>query len=425
MPSGVCSNEIVEPRGSMDEALVHADVGLPVPKEARFRFLKRVIARLGWLYMHHQVAFNRAVIAELSDLGGRLAALQATLDQLPTVLDRRLEDARSDLDIRVGDVKELVSQQGLAHRHQLDLVQRQAFQRHHEELGSLRSEFTGIALRIGELQAQLTDLQGAGLRDRTEARVRQAQIDLFLNEVRRSLPEPAEPQRLAALPSAVDNAYGALEEVFRGPFDVIKERAGEYLADVLATDRQGLVLDIGCGRGEWLELLKEAGIDAYGVDLNEQFVAACEDRGLDVRCIDAVKHLMGVPEGSLAAVTAFHIAEHLSIDSLVELLDLSLRALQHGGLLVLETPNPDNLVVGASTFYLDPTHERPLNSEFLAFLVGTRGFVDVEVRLLHPSPGLPLPDTGEPWASDLGPVVAVLNDRLFGAMDYALVARRL
>ncbi len=409
----------------MDEALVHANVGLPVPKGARFRFLKRVIARLSWLYMHHQVAFNQAVIVALSDLSAMQTALDQQLADLRTAVDQQLHEVRNDLDSGVDHVKDLVSQQGLANRHQIDLIQRQAFQRHHEELGSLRSEFTGIAFRIGELQAQLADLQGAGLRDRSEARVRQAQIDLFLNEVRRSLPEPAEPQRLAALPSAVDNAYAALEEAFRGSFDVIKERLGEYLGDVLATDRHGPVLDIGCGRGEWLELLTEAGIDAYGVDLNELFVAACEDRGLDARCAEALKHLVSVPEGSLAAVTAFQVAEHLSIDSLVELLDLSLRALQHGGLLILETPNPDNLIVGASTFYLDPTHERPLNSEFLAFLVGTRGFVDVEVRLLHRSPGLPLPDTGEPWASDLGPVVAVLNDRLFGAMDYSVVARRL
>jgi O-antigen chain-terminating methyltransferase len=120
------------------------------------------------------------------------------------------------------------------------------------------------------------------------------------------------------------------------------------------------------------------------------------------------------------------VAEHLPIEALVELIDLSIRALQPGGLLILETPNPDSLVVGASTFYIDPGHVRPLNPRFLAFLVGARGLADVEVRYKHPADdGVPVPDRERPWAVDLLPVVEAVNHRIFGPLDYAVLGRRL
>ena len=185
------------------------------------------------------------------------------------------------------------------------------------------------------------------------------------------------------------------------------------------------MVDVGCGRGEWLEVLKESGVDAYGIDLNPHFVEGCVTRGLDVRLGDAFQHLAEVPERSLAAVTAFHVAEHIPIEALVELIDLSIRALRPGGLLILETPNPDSLVVGASTFYIDPTHLRPLNPDFLAFLVGARGLADVEVRYKHPADdGLQAPDRERPWAVDLLPVLEAVNHRIFGPRDYAVLGRR-
>jgi O-antigen chain-terminating methyltransferase len=219
--------------------------------------------------------------------------------------------------------------------------------------------------------------------------------------------------------------YVALEEAFRGSTEVIKERAREYLDDVLALPRKGPVVDVGCGRGEWLEVLKESGVDAYGIDLNADFVEGCVARGLDVRLADAFQHLAKVPERSLTAVTAFHVAEHVSIERLIELIDLSIRALEPGGLLILETPNPDSLVVGASTFYIDPGHVRPLNPLFLGFLVGARGLADVEVRYKHPADdGVPPPDRERPWAVDLLPVIEAVNHRIFGPLDYAVLGRR-
>lgn len=410
-------------------------MGLPFPGWTPSRLVKRLVARLSWPFLHHQVAFNHAVLAELASLDADLRAtverevanLRASLDnQVGDIgtLANQLQGVREAVEAQLSDIGDTVRQQEEAHRLQLDLVQRQAFQRHHEALGSLRSELAEIGFRIDELQSQLTEVHSSGVREHAEAQLLQVQVDLFLNEVRRSLPRAPAAEELARHPSALETAYPALQEVFRGSFDLIKERAAEYLDDILALDPHEPVLDLGSGRGEWLEVLKKAGVEAYGVELNEHFVSSCLDRGLEVRRAEAVEHLASVPEGSLAAVTAFHLAEHLPVEQLLELVDLSVRALRPGGMLIVETPNPDNLVVGASTFYLDPSHVRPLNADFLRFLVASRGFVEVEVRFLHSAAGLHPPDTASPWASDLLPLVAAINDRLYGALDYAVVARR-
>ncbi len=118
--------------------------------------------------------------------------------------------------------------------------------------------------------------------------------------------------------------------------------------------------------------------------------------------------------------------EHLATDSLLEFLDLALRALAPGGVLILETPNPENLLVGAWRFYLDPTHRHPLPARLLSFLVSSRGFAEVAVRYIERPdlPPVPHPRRGESWESDVAAVVEVVNQHLFGPQDYAVLARR-
>ena len=422
---------------SLGAAVDNVELGLPIPKGTRRRFLKRLVERLSRPLLQRQIAFNRAVVAELARLQSGLDDLCAQTAQLGLRIDSQLDDLRAQLGLRIdtgldgvyGQVAPLGPRidsglEGLRAQiaqfgPRIDLVQRQAFTREHDALAALRDE-------IGQLGRQVQEALAAGERDRSGARIRQAQVDLFLTEVRRSFPAPPDGQRLSQLPSAVDNMYVALEEAFRGSNELSKERAREYLDDVLSLPRDGPVVDVGCGRGEWLEVLKEAGVDAYGIDINPDFVDGCLARGLDARLGNALQRLTDVPARSLTAVTAFHVAEHLPIEALVELIDLSVRALKPGGLLVLETPNPDNLIVGASTFYIDPTHVRPLNPDFLAFLVGARGLSDVEVRYKHPvSDGVPTPDRDRPWAADLIAVVEALNHWIFGAGDYAVLGRRI
>jgi SAM-dependent methyltransferase len=171
--------------------------------------------------------------------------------------------------------------------------------------------------------------------------------------------------------------YRAFEDRYRGARETIKERLRAYApftAPLLQAGGPALALDLGCGRGEWLELLGEQGFSAQGVDLDDGMLAACRERGLAARHQDALAALREQPEGSLALVSAFHLVEHLPFELVQDLIAESLRALRPGGLLIMETPNPENLSVGATSFYRDPTHIRPLPPDLLGFAADHAGF---------------------------------------------------
>ncbi|MES2161686.1 MAG: methyltransferase domain-containing protein [Pseudomonadota bacterium] len=171
--------------------------------------------------------------------------------------------------------------------------------------------------------------------------------------------------------------YRAFEDRYRGSRELIKERLRAYqpfIAPLAALQAPPAALDLGCGRGEWLELLGEQGFRARGVDLDDGMLAACRERGLDVELGDAIACLRALPDQSLALVSAFHLVEHIPFELLQTLVAEARRVLLPGGLLVMETPNPENLVVGASSFYLDPTHLRPIPPQLLAFVAEFGGF---------------------------------------------------
>lgn len=285
-----------------------------------------------------------------------------------------------------------------------------------------------IDARAAALDADLRELRSERDADRTELMLLRARLEMVLREARRALPGSLDEGQLERLARTLDASHNDLyedfENRFRGSRDIVKELLKVYLPDV-ASLRGGSapVLDIGCGRGEWLELLQEDDVPGYGVDINDRFVKANADRGLDARHGDAVAHLRELPESSLGAVTAFHVIEHLSLDAMVELVDAALRALRPGGLLVCETPNSTNLRVGASSFYLDPTHLKPLHPHFLEFLLTSRGFVDVDVRFLHAQDeqALAVPDAPGARAAEMTRLVSTINWALFGPLDYAVV----
>jgi O-antigen chain-terminating methyltransferase len=170
--------------------------------------------------------------------------------------------------------------------------------------------------------------------------------------------------------------YRAFEDRYRGARDTITGRLRAYQPFVapLLAHGPAAALDLGCGRGEWLELLGEYGLSARGIDLDDGMLAACRERGLQVDTQDALAALRAAPDNSLALVSAFHLVEHIPFDLVRELIAEALRALRPGGLLILETPNPENLVVGASSFYLDPSHLRPIPPPLLAFAAEHAGF---------------------------------------------------
>jgi SAM-dependent methyltransferase len=220
--------------------------------------------------------------------------------------------------------------------------------------------------------------------------------------------------------------YPAFEDRFRGGEAEVRERLAVHLPRVLerVTGAGGpRVLDVGPGRGEWLALLAEAGVPAAGVDDNPGMVERLRERGLDIAPADAITHLDALPPGSLDAVTAFHVVEHLDLDALLGLLAAARRALRPGGLLVAETPNPTNLVMGACNFHIDPTHRAPLPPAQLEFLVGAVGFTGVEIVPLHPKADVDLSGLRlDGVAAEASAAVALaLQKGLFGPQDYAVV----
>ena len=226
------------------------------------------------------------------------------------------------------------------------------------------------------------------------------------------------------VPSEVsDILYSDLEDRFRGSAAEIRQRQSEYLPMVrqaLGGCESQIVLDIGSGRGEWLQLLADEGVSSCGVDGNEIFVAECAERGLSVTVQDVLEHLGSLPDGQFAVVTMFHIVEHLSLDYLAALLIECLRVLDPQGVLIIETPNCRSLTVAASTFWIDPTHPRPLHPEVLGFLVERAGFRSVEPMLLHE---IGPEGTTESELADVSPLMRSLATTVFGFGDFALIAR--
>ncbi len=210
--------------------------------------------------------------------------------------------------------------------------------------------------------------------------------------------------------------YRAFEERLRGSRELILLRLQVYrpcLNTLLDLFDRPAALDIGCGRGEWLELLAGLGFDPEGIDLDDGMLAACRERGMAVETGDGVARLAGMADQSLALVSAFHVVEHLPFDRLQILVKEALRVLQPGGLLILETPNPENPVVGANSFYLDPTHNKPLPPGLLGFLPEFYGFHRTLIMRLQEEKGI---------RSDPCPT---LTHVFFSASpDYAVVAQK-
>jgi SAM-dependent methyltransferase len=231
---------------------------------------------------------------------------------------------------------------------------------------------------------------------------------------------PSAPRPSPPVSDALD--YYAFEARFR-PEEAVRERQQIYVEILRGLDP---VVDLGCGRGELVELLGQAGTRAYGVDVNADFIAAGAERGVEILREDAVGHLESVDPGSLGAVVASHLIEHLPGETVAYLVKLAFDRLRTGGVLVLETPNPESLIAGSVNFHRDLTHLRPIHPETLEFVCSAVGFGRVEIRRLSPTPEAELLPTVRrevgPLAGDLNTVIDALNERLYGYQDYAVIA---
>lgn len=292
---------------------------------------------------------------------------------------------------------------------------------------TLRSELILEAFdrRLESLHRRIDGLKG--LVDRVEV------IGAEVRAVRETLESKAPPPEMAraAADAAESSAYAAFENRFRRSDEGLASRFAKHAADFSKVPKGSAVLDLGCGRGEFLQALSKAGLKGRGVESNASAVAACRTEGLDVVRGDLIEFLKTVESGSVGGVFAAQVAEHLPPPVLQALLVEAHRVLKKDGLLILETVNPTSVTGLLEVFNRDLTHQKPLHPETLSFLASAAGFADARVEML--SPVEPLSQLRRIDGSSAVPATVVeafnenvdrLNALLYGSLEYALHARR-
>ena len=227
--------------------------------------------------------------------------------------------------------------------------------------------------------------------------------------------------------------YVGFEDLFRGRPEDIRERVAEYVPLFEASSD---VLDIGCGRGEFLEVLREHGISARGVDINETMVGICRRQGLDVVTADALAYVSDVPDGSLGGIFAAQVVEHFEPQYLIQLIETAFGKLRPGAPIVMETINPACWFAFFNSYIRDFTHVRPIHPDTLKYLLIACGFqrVDLTFRAPYPSEEKLQPvtagssgaglETFTEWAGALNANTDKINRLLFGWLDYAATGYR-
>jgi O-antigen chain-terminating methyltransferase len=373
------------------------------------------------LLIRQQQTSQDQLRASLSELGqhveARLAEIVSAWQSHLRALETHFAEESATGHRRMELLDARLASEGAARNEQVQMLTRSL----EAETEQLRNELE----RAAQQQRALTDRAVEKQQQlRSELVLHGQRVTRLLEDVAGRLRAPSHPMldqpQLQALADeerhTLDAFYVSFEDQFRGSRAEIKERLKIYLPHFERArigTREMPILDIGSGRGEWLELLREKNLRASGVDLNRVLVAQCRVRGLEVVEDDVMHHLRALPEASLGAVTGFHLVEHLPVEILIKMLDETVRVVKPGGAVIFETPNPQNVLVGSCNFYFDPTHRNPLPSPIMQFLVESRGFARVEIINLNPSDAERV--AGE---TDL---IKRFNQYFYGPMDYAVV----
>lgn len=290
---------------------------------------------------------------------------------------------------------------------------------------NIRETTAAVKKETGSVNAKLDALQ----QELNELHDRQLEISQKISDLQHKLrPSAALKKQVSATTSDLladdhdlDDFYIEFENKFRGTEAEIKNRLRVYVPKLkkLGVDfAKHPLLDIGCGRGELLELLKEEKINAVGLDLNESMVRRCNERGLKAVQAEALGYLRKQPSASLGAVTGIHLVEHIPFGFLLRLFEECYRVLMPGGVVIFETPNPESLHVGSFSFYNDPSHLHPLTPNVLAFAIENRGFDKADILRLHPR------GTGHEGDHQKNPHIKEIIERFYMAQDYAVVGHK-
>ena len=336
------------------------------------------------------VALANLVDRRLADIGGAVHADIKVIGNDLTDLNERVEKLREHQENRLISLNETLV-------NHVNVKQQQAK--------------NDVAAALAEQAAHLQNMQQS--LDSVRRRVEYASV----RDVGDSIATHPTPD---VAPVIDDALYVALENHFRGSRDLVAERQATYiphLPDVLSAGAP--LIDLGCGRGEWLSVLKQRGIPAIGVDSNAVCIAECVEAGLSAELGDLLGFLRARPDASAGAYTLFQVLEHLPFPVLLEAMREMRRTLVPGGVLIAEVPNAKNLRVAAGTFWIDPTHQRPLYPEFLQFIAQEVGFGGSKALYVNDdSPALDLSGLPEGARIAMERVLEAIDT----ARDFALVA---
>jgi O-antigen chain-terminating methyltransferase len=397
------------------------------PLNALVQAWKRLLSRaLDW-HVREQVEFNRKMVAcldaaievltennrSLAEIAGRLGVVREVADLRRHWSEWRPEWERKLHDYEVQFLRALADLQS-ASQFRADIIEG----RFRDALRAQHNEFAA-SLERGHIDIQKrlwADLE----RIRLEyERLIFSELRTIRQRVQVTAPASAAVGAAAGVaPAAAHPApppfdYGRFAERFRGTEDYVRRGQQFYLPRFEGCRN---VLDIGCGRGEFLEAMREAGVPARGIDLSLESVAICRHKGLEAEPADLFAYLAGIPEASLDGIFCSQVIEHLPAERLPEMIKLCSSRLQRNGVMAIETPNPECLAIFATHFYLDPTHTRPVPQALLAFYLEEFGVGNIEVHRLSP-------------AVESIPALASLpedfREAFFGGLDYSIVGRKL
>ncbi len=400
---------------------------------------KRLVARaLDW-HVREQVEFNRKAIAcvdaaiealnesnrALVEFGNRLAeerALREKLEKPQRELSQEMSDIRDHwTQWRAGWEQKLATNEMQFLRSVADLEG--AFQYRLTLMDSnyreaMRSQHNDFTVRLDERGLAIQQRLWADLEHvraefdkliHTELRLIRQRSGAVFQSATAAAGTAAGPHQPAA-PLAFD--YARFAEAFRGSEERVRKGQRIYIGDFQDC---GNVLDIGCGRGEFLELMREAGVAARGIDSSPESIAACREKGLQAEMADLFDYLRGLEEGELDGIFCAQVVEHLPPERLPEMIRLAASRLGRNGIIAIETPNPECLAIFATYFYLDPTHARPVPEKLLRFYLSECGIGNLEVRRLEPAV-----DT----MPSLGELPGAFREAFFGGLDYAVIGRK-
>lgn len=274
-----------------------------------------------------------------------------------------------------------------------------------------------------QMKQRVSDFMSSSLKEISIANSRLRRVERYLKSKDIVIKEPT---YLTAPSEEIDMDYYAFEERYRGSEKEIDKRSNHYIRYFINKNN---VLDIGCGRGEFLERLIENNISAKGIDINDDMILLCRDKGLPVEKADALDYLINLDDNSLGGIILLQVVEHLSPNQMIQLIRLGFQKLQHGAYFIAETINPKSLIVFTESFFLDPSHIRMIHPYTIHFLMESEGFNDVQLNYLSEVEDLKIPkleimNIDNNNLDAFNESVMHLNDIIYGHRDYAVIGRK-